>query len=164
MRKRLLNSLKNIVGRTTKLSTSKMGFFLSEGFRTCSMVAMLVASTAHAFVPNLQTFGAPHSKPTMVSTHGIVASFAKDTRLSMVLDQFIEGRDKATRKKETEKYLAEIQKRVERINGLEAAIEDLGDNELMAKTEEFKARLAKGEDINGPILEEAFAVVREAAW
>jgi preprotein translocase subunit SecA len=82
----------------------------------------------------------------------------------MVLDQFIEGRDKATRKKETEKYLAEIQKRVERINGLEAAIEDLGDNELMAKTEEFKARLAKGEDINGPILEEAFAVVREAAW
>eukprot|EP00429_Kryptoperidinium_foliaceum_P024656 CAMPEP_0176136238 /NCGR_PEP_ID=MMETSP0120_2-20121206/69133_1 /TAXON_ID=160619 /ORGANISM="Kryptoperidinium foliaceum, Strain CCMP 1326" /LENGTH=124 /DNA_ID=CAMNT_0017471999 /DNA_START=235 /DNA_END=605 /DNA_ORIENTATION=+ len=82
----------------------------------------------------------------------------------MVLDQFIEGRDKATRKKETDKYLAEVQKRVDRINELEATIEDLGDDELQAKTEEFKSRLAKGEDINGLILEEAFAVVREAAW
>jgi preprotein translocase subunit SecA len=29
---------------------------------------------------------------------------------------------------------------------------------------EFRERLKKGEDINGKILEEAFAVVREAAW
>ncbi len=40
----------------------------------------------------------------------------------------------------------------------------MGDDELQAKTTEFKERLAKGEDINGPLLEEAFAVVREAAW
>jgi len=57
-----------------------------------------------------------------------------------------------------------VQKRVERINALEATIEELGDDELQAKTQEFRERLAKGEDINGPILEEAFAVVREAAW
>ena len=82
----------------------------------------------------------------------------------MVLEQFIEGRDKATRKKEIDKYLVDIRKRVDRINSLEASIEDLGDEELQAKTQEFRARLAKGEDINGPILEEAFAVVREAAW
>ena len=47
---------------------------------------------------------------------------------------------------------------------MEPTIEDLGDDELLAKTEEFRKRLAGGEDINGPILEEAFAVVREAAW
>lgn len=74
------------------------------------------------------------------------------------------GRDEATRNKDNDKYLQEIQKRVDSINDLEATIEDLGDDELRQKTEEFKARLAKGEDINGPILEEAFAVVREAAW
>jgi len=47
---------------------------------------------------------------------------------------------------------------------MEADIEDLGDDELAAKTKEFRERLAKGEDINGKILEESFAVVREAAW
>jgi preprotein translocase subunit SecA len=54
--------------------------------------------------------------------------------------------------------------RVERINAMEPTVEDLGDDELQAKTTEFRERLRNGEDINGPILEEAFAVVREAAW
>ena len=36
--------------------------------------------------------------------------------------------------------------------------------ELAAKTDEFRQRLKNGEDVNGPLLEEAFAVVREAAW
>jgi preprotein translocase subunit SecA len=57
-----------------------------------------------------------------------------------------------------------LQKRVDRINGLESTVEDLGDDELQAKTQEFRKRLAGGEDLNGPLLEEAFAVVREAAW
>jgi preprotein translocase subunit SecA len=51
-----------------------------------------------------------------------------------------------------------------KINALESTIEELGDDELRRKTEEFRVRLVKGEDINGPLLEEAFAVVREAAW
>ena len=81
-----------------------------------------------------------------------------------VMEDFVKGTDEKTRKADNEKYLAGIQKRVDRINELEASIEDLGDDELQAKTEEFKARLKKGEDINGSLLEEAFAVVREAAW
>ncbi len=45
------------------------------------------------------------------------------------------------------------------------AYEKLTDEELRAKTEEFKRRVREGkEDVNGPLLEEAFAVVREAAW
>lgn len=80
------------------------------------------------------------------------------------VEEFMTGRDDETRKAANEKYLAELQKRVERINELEGSIEELGDDEMVAKTEEFRTRLAKGEDINGKILEEAFAVVREAAW
>lgn len=81
-----------------------------------------------------------------------------------VMEDFITGTDEKARQKENDEYLAKLQKRVDTINGLEPDIEDLGDEELQAKTTEFKERLAKGEDINGPILEEAFAVVREAAW
>ncbi len=81
-----------------------------------------------------------------------------------IVENFVAGTDEKTRKAGNEKYLSKLQERVDRINGLEETIEELDDDELQAKTEEFKQRLAKGEDINGPILEEAFAVVREAAW
>jgi hypothetical protein len=81
-----------------------------------------------------------------------------------VVEDFLAGTDNEKRKKENEKYIAELQTRVEKINAMEPTIEDLGDDELLAKTEEFRKRLTGGEDINGPILEEAFAVVREAAW
>jgi len=74
------------------------------------------------------------------------------------------GTDETLRSKSNIKYLSGLDQRVERINGLEEGIEELDDDELMAKTEEFRKRLKGGEDINGPILEEAFAVVREAAW
>ena len=72
--------------------------------------------------------------------------------------------DVETRQRENDAYLATLDKRVDKINSLEASIEDLGDDELLAKSEEFRKRLKGGEDINGPILEEAFAIVREAAW
>lgn len=88
-----------------------------------------------------------------------------ETALSMgLVEDFVADSDEKTRKKGNENFLAELQLRVDRINGLEESIEDLDDEELQAKTEEFRQRLAKGEDINGPLLEEAFAVVREAAW
>jgi len=87
------------------------------------------------------------------------------TQLNMgKMEEFLTGRDDKQRKANNDKYLAELQKRVDRMNTLEADIEELGDEELTAKTEEFKARLKKGEDLNGPMLEECFAVVREAAW
>jgi preprotein translocase subunit SecA len=51
---------------------------------------------------------------------------------------------------------------VGKINALEASIEGLSDQELAAKTPEFRARLEKGEKL-GELMPEAFAVVREAS-
>jgi preprotein translocase subunit SecA len=52
--------------------------------------------------------------------------------------------------------------RVVRINALEPAMQALSDSGLRDKTAEFRARLGQGETLDG-LLEEAFAVVREAA-
>lgn len=54
------------------------------------------------------------------------------------------------------------QKTVQAINALEADFEKLSDDELKAKTPEFKERLAKGETLDS-LLPEAFAAVREAS-
>lgn len=50
----------------------------------------------------------------------------------------------------------------EKINALEPGIAALSDLGLRTKTEEFKARLTKGETLDA-LLPEAFAVVREAS-
>ncbi|NLA58405.1 MAG: preprotein translocase subunit SecA [Firmicutes bacterium] len=60
------------------------------------------------------------------------------------------------------KELKRLQGQVEIINGLELEIQALSDDELQAKTGEFKERLARGATLED-ILPEAFAVVREAA-
>ena len=52
--------------------------------------------------------------------------------------------------------------RVAKINALEPQIQALTDDQLRGKTQEFKDRFAKGETLD-QLLEEAFAVVREAA-
>ncbi|MCA6229052.1 MAG: preprotein translocase subunit SecA, partial [Phenylobacterium sp.] len=52
--------------------------------------------------------------------------------------------------------------RVARINSLEPAMQALSDEALRAKTVEFRERLGRGETLD-QLLEEAFAVVREAA-
>jgi len=62
------------------------------------------------------------------------------------------------KKRELQKYW----KKVERINALEPEIEKLSDDELKAKTAEFKNRLERGESLDS-LLFEAFAVVREVA-
>jgi preprotein translocase subunit SecA len=80
------------------------------------------------------------------------------------MEEFLTGQDSSKRASDNEKYTASQQQRVLKINALEVDVEELGDDELEAKTTEFRERLAKGEDLNGPLLEEAFAVVREAAW
>ena len=51
---------------------------------------------------------------------------------------------------------------VDKINALEPQFEALSDDALAAKTEEYKARLAKGETLDD-LLPEAFATVREAS-
>jgi preprotein translocase subunit SecA len=80
------------------------------------------------------------------------------------MEEFLTGQDSSKRASDNEKYMVSQQERVLKINALEVDVEELGDDELEAKTTEFRERLAKGEDLNGPLLEEAFAVVREAAW
>ncbi|MBD3892444.1 preprotein translocase subunit SecA [Hydrogenophaga sp.] len=61
-----------------------------------------------------------------------------------------------------ERLLKSFRKTVLRINGLEAEFERLSDDELKAKTVEFKARIAQGQTLDA-LLPEAFAVVREAS-
>lgn len=87
------------------------------------------------------------------------------TALSMgFMEEFIANRDAEQLTKSNAVYLSALQSRVDNINSLEASVEELSDDELAAKTGEFRSRIAKGEDVNGKLLEEAFAVVREAAW
>ncbi|MCR5586717.1 MAG: preprotein translocase subunit SecA [Lachnospiraceae bacterium] len=52
---------------------------------------------------------------------------------------------------------------VEKIESLDEEYSNLSDEELKAKTPEFKERLAQGETLDD-ILPEAYATVREAAW
>ncbi len=143
-----------------------MGLSSSRNFRVCLILALVTLHRCDAFVPRQKIHNTFPFQSQVVKRvqYGTTYRIPERTRISMILEQFVAGRDEATRKKDTGQYLQQVQKRVDRINELEAIIEELSDDELQAKTAEFKARLAKGEDINGPILEEAFAVVREAAW
>ena len=60
-----------------------------------------------------------------------------------------------------EREVAKLRKTADRVNALEPAISALSDDELKAKTPEFKDRLAKGESLDA-MLPEVFAVCREA--
>jgi preprotein translocase subunit SecA len=60
-----------------------------------------------------------------------------------------------------QRVVKQMSKRVARINGLEPEIEKLSDEELKQSTDAFKKRLGDGESLDN-LLEEAFAVVREA--
>ncbi|MBF0188032.1 MAG: preprotein translocase subunit SecA [Magnetococcales bacterium] len=62
-----------------------------------------------------------------------------------------------------DRYLRKLKPRVEEINALEATIKPLTDEELQAKTGEFKERLKNGATLE-ELLPEAFAVCREASW
>lgn len=61
-----------------------------------------------------------------------------------------------------DRTLRRMRKGVTVINALEPQMEKLSDDELKAKTNEFRARLEKGEVLES-LLPEAFAVVREAS-
>ncbi|MFZ6646468.1 preprotein translocase subunit SecA [Undibacterium sp. TJN25] len=61
-----------------------------------------------------------------------------------------------------QRLLKQYQKTVREINALEPQLEALSDEQLQAKTPEFKERIAKGEELDS-ILPEAFAVCREAS-
>jgi preprotein translocase subunit SecA len=61
-----------------------------------------------------------------------------------------------------DRLIKQYRKSVALINGLEADYEALSDEQLRAKTDEFRARVAQGETLD-KILPEAFAVVREGS-
>jgi len=61
-----------------------------------------------------------------------------------------------------DRLLKQMRKEVAKINALEPTFEALSDEELKAKTAEFKERVSNGETLEA-ILPEAFAVVREAS-
>ena len=61
-----------------------------------------------------------------------------------------------------DRTLRRMRKAVEIINKMEPDFEKLSDDELKAKTQEFRARLEKGETLDS-LIPEAFATVREAS-
>ena len=61
-----------------------------------------------------------------------------------------------------DRLLKQYRKTVARINASEAEYEQLSDEALRGKTQEFKERIAKGETLDA-LLPEAFAVVREGS-
>ena len=62
----------------------------------------------------------------------------------------------------SQRELKKIQPTVDKILALENEYKNLSEEQLRAKTAQFKARLAKGETLDD-ILVEAFAAIREAA-
>ena len=63
----------------------------------------------------------------------------------------------------SDRELKKIYPIVDKIEALDSVCAAMSDDELKAKTPEFKSRLAAGETLDD-ILPEAFAVAREAAW
>jgi preprotein translocase subunit SecA len=61
-----------------------------------------------------------------------------------------------------EREIKKLWEQVEKINALESSITPLSDDELKAKTVEFRGKINNGESLDG-ILPEAFAVMREAS-
>lgn len=63
----------------------------------------------------------------------------------------------------SERQVKKILPIVDKIEAFDSTMQSLSDDELKAKTQEFKDRYAKGETLDD-LLPEAFAVCREAAW
>ncbi|WP_323016959.1 preprotein translocase subunit SecA [Castellaniella sp.] len=61
-----------------------------------------------------------------------------------------------------DRLLKQYRKQVAQINALEPSLQALSDEDLQAKTAEFRQRIADGKSLNS-LLPEAFAVVREAS-
>jgi preprotein translocase subunit SecA len=78
------------------------------------------------------------------------------------IDPMISGLLKAVFGSRNQRLVKQYQKTVVVINALEPQIEALSDEQLRAKTDEFRQRVAAGESLD-KLLPEAFAVCREAS-
>jgi preprotein translocase subunit SecA len=78
------------------------------------------------------------------------------------IDPMISGLLKAIFGSRNQRLVKQYQKTVVTINALEPEIEALSDEQLRAKTDEFRQRVAGGEPLDA-LLPEAFAVCREAS-
>ena len=63
----------------------------------------------------------------------------------------------------SERELKRVKPIADKVMAFEEEIQKLSDTELRAKTDEFKERISKGEELDS-ILPEAYAVMREASW
>ncbi len=61
-----------------------------------------------------------------------------------------------------DRFIKKLSKTVEKVGSYETELEKLSDEDLKAKTSEFKERIAKGQSLDS-LLPEAFALVREAS-
>jgi len=122
-----------------------------------------------AFLPQLHV--GPHS-PSCYVTMGRPAPAQRSHATRMGVFDTLLQRDEAETSDEVvttfdssanARLIQSYRERVERINDMEDDIEELSDEQLAAKTAEFRERLGRGET-EDDLLEEAFAVVREAAW
>lgn len=158
------NSVTKRLGGLALVSLFLSSFQYSDAFTPSSLTATTTTTTTSSSFYGGGVLSSRIMNPALVPESSSAAS-TTTTKLGMsFVEDFMSGTDKKTREKANAKYLETLQEKVDRINAMEPDIEELGDDELIAKTKEFRQRLADGEDINGPILEEAFAVVREASW
>ena len=61
------------------------------------------------------------------------------------------------------KEVKKVDKIADKVEAYDEEMQTLSDDELRAKTKEFRNRLAEGETLDD-LLPEAYAVCREAAW
>jgi SecA DEAD-like domain len=136
------------------------------------LLALLVSvrlPSGQAFAPATRRFGRGLStSSSVVDRRTVSTASSSSTALRMgLLDglkKIVTGQDPVELlAQENEQTLAAYRTKVEKINGLEDAYEKLSDEQLRARTDEFRRRLASGETLD-TLLVEAFAVVREAAW
>ena len=132
------------------------------------MLPAVAACALAAFLPSLQplpprapSLGTPQPAPLPLRPARHAGA-----GIRMQLDRLLTKETELAGAKARDENAAQIQAysaRAQRINALEDEIEALSDEQLRAKTAEFRARLQGGATLD-ELLEEAFAVVREAAW
>jgi len=131
-----------------------------------SQIRYLIAIMLAISIQRLQSF-----HRTFFSSKSTRSSIPQNSKLASVkmglldgLKKIVVGADPTEAlAEENDKQLKTYFQKVEKINALEADYEKLSNEQLRAKTDEFKQRLRQGGTLDS-ILIEAYAVVREASW